>query len=158
MAGTWIKFISFCQILAAVDLCLFIRLLTTIGNRSPCFSHVGEIEPELSTSSQGHGWLIYATEQLLERRPDTLVVGGVFRLSGVRVARGEQTPWGIQCHLLFVCPCRNVPSPSDGRRKAALNLCMKFYAFWIWQLWQRDCMNVAKCDLVYILLQGYCWN
>ncbi len=53
---------------------------------------MGEVEPELSTSSQEHGWLIYATEQLLERRPDALVVGGVFRLSGVRVVRGEQTP------------------------------------------------------------------
>lgn len=67
-------------------------LTTTFGNGSPCFSHVREVEPMLSTSSQEHDRLIYATEQLLERRPDTLVVGGAFRLSGVRVVRGEQTP------------------------------------------------------------------
>lgn len=129
--------------------CLFIHLLTIIGNGSPCFSHVGEVEPELSTSYQEHGWLIYATKQPLERRPDTVVGGGVFRLSGVRVVRGEQTPWGIQCHLLFVCPCRNqFRWPSDGKRSAALILCMqslKCFEFGRW-LRQKDCMTANKTN------------
>lgn len=46
VAGALIKFISFCEILAAVVFCLFIHLLTIIGSGSPCFSHVGEFEPE----------------------------------------------------------------------------------------------------------------
>ena len=60
VAGALIKSISFCAILAALVLCLFIHLLTIIGSGSPCFSHVEVDEPEplsLSTSSQEHSWL-----------------------------------------------------------------------------------------------------
>lgn len=89
----------------------------------------------------------YASEQLLERRPDTLAVGGVFRLSGVRVVRGEQTPRGIQCHSLFVCPCWNVPSVQTAWcwERAGLTLCMKHYAFkFSLELRQKHCKNEAK--------------
>lgn len=112
--------------------------------------------------NQIFGWCVYATQQQLDRRPDILVGGGVFCLSGVRVERGELTPWGIQCHLLFVCPCRNMPSVQTDQwrvgRQLHLILCWEFSAleFGAWLSWEglyEYGQSAQELDKAYV-----CWS
>lgn len=98
-----VKTERFWVILAAVVSYLSIHPL----HCNPCFSHVGEVEPEVSIFSQEHGWLIDAAKQPPKARPSGWRGRGS-RLSGVRVVWGEQTSLSIQSHLLFVYPCRTV--------------------------------------------------
>lgn len=83
---------------------------------SVILKYAWDTEAELSTSPLPRnltGSFMQHNNQQQTKARRSLVGGGVFCLSGVRVARGEQTPRGLQCHLLFVCPRWAMPSSSD---------------------------------------------